>query len=200
MEKQKAKNGTGMKGIIIAIFMVAIVLFYFNYLSNNSSKKKTERQLDELQQLCEYDMLGNYPKTPRDVVKMHCRYLKVFYGQDLNDDELYTLNQQVRNLYSSELLSYNSETDTLRNLKQNIEKMTDEGYVYKTYVLPEASQIKFYTQNGVEMATLEVEITVDVKKDKGYIYAQYVLVKENEQWKILAWGDSRFGEGSAQVN
>ncbi len=196
MAKQK---GAGIKGIVIAICMVVIVLFYFNYLSNNSSKKKTERQLNELQQLCEYDMQGNYPKTPRDVVKMHCRYFKVFYGQELNDDELYTLNQQVRNLYSSELLSYNSETDTLRNLKQNIKKMTEDGYVYKTYALPEASQIKHYTQNGVEMATLEVEITMDVKKDKGYIYAQYVLVKENEQWKILAWGDSQFGEGSTQA-
>ena len=36
---------------------------------------------------------------------------------------------------------------------------------------------------------------VDTKDSGGYAYMQYVLVKENEQWKILAWGDSQMGGG-----
>ena len=59
------------------------------------------------------------------------------------------------------------------------------------YTLPEISQIKTYTKDGKNMATMEVEIALDTKEQKGYMYIQYVLVKENEQWKILAWGESK---------
>ena len=172
-------------------------MIYFNSLGNKSSEPRSEKAETEVEQLSNYDMVGNYPKTPRDVVKLHNRYLEMFYGEEsVSDDELYILNQQVRNLYSSELLALNNENTNLQNLDNSIDKMKKEGYVYKTYELPEASQIIYYTQNGVEMATMEVTVTVDMEKEKsmGYLYIQYVLVKENEQWKILAWGETKMGQ------
>ncbi len=195
----KQKSGISIKSVIVVILLIAIVLFYFNYLSNRSSEQKTQREIDELTALSEYDMITEYPKTPRDVVKLHCRFFKVFYGQELTDDDLYILNQQIRHLYSTELLSYNSEPDTLKSLKKSIENMRSEKYEYKSFLLPEASQVKTYTQNGREMATMEVEITLDTKDSAGYLYLQYVLVKENEQWKILAWGESEFGKNDEQT-
>ncbi len=193
MANTKSKKTSGVKTIIIAVFLVGIVLFYFNYLSNKSSIDRTPAEETEIQQLMEHDMIGEYPKTPRDVVKLHSRYFKQFYGEELTDDELVVLNQQVRNLYASQLLELNPENDNLKALKKSIEGSKDE-YIYKSYVLPEVSQIEYYTQNGVEMATLEVQITVEMKKEMGYLYEQYVLVKENDQWKILAWGESEMGE------
>lgn len=193
MAEQKNKKSSGIKTIVIAIFLVGIVLFYFNYLSNKSSIERTPAEETELQQLMEHDMIGEYPKTPRDVVKMHSRYFKQFYGEKLTDDELVVLNQQVRYLYAEALIEINAENDNLQALKKSIESSKDE-YIYKSYVLPEASQIEYYTQNGVEMATLEVQITVEMEDSMGYLYEQYVLVNENDQWKILAWGESKMGE------
>ncbi len=193
MSEQKNKKSSGIKTVVIAIFLVAIVLFYFNYLSNRSSIDRTPAEETELQQLMEHNMVGEYPKTPRDVVKLHCRYFKQFYGEELTDDELVVLNQQVRCLYSSDLLDVNPENDNLKALKKSIEASKDK-YIYKSYALPEASQIEYYTQNGVEMATLEVTITVETEDSMGYLYEQYVLVEENDQWKILAWGESQMGE------
>ncbi|MBE5943703.1 MAG: hypothetical protein E7258_02170 [Lachnospiraceae bacterium] len=194
MEDNNKKETSSAKTLIIAIIMVIIVLFYFNHLSNKSSEKRTEKAETELELLSAYDMLGEYPKTPRDVVKLHCRYFKMFYGESLSDDELVILNEQVRYLYSSDLMMLNDENTNLKALKKNIEKMKKEGYTYKSYELPEASQIIYYTQDGVEMATLEVTVTVDMEDSMGYMYIQYVLVKEFDQWKIKAWGDSRIGE------
>lgn len=192
---KKQKSGISIKSIVAAVLCIALVLFYFNYLSNRSAKQKTQRQLDELAALSGHDMVNEYPKTPRDVVKMHCRFFKVFYGQSLTDDDLYTLNKQIRYLYATELLDYNSEDAMLKSLKSNIEKTGKEKYKYKSYILPEASQVKTYEQKGKEMATMEVQIMVDTKDSGGYAYVQYVLVKENGQWKILAWGDSNMGGG-----
>ena len=88
----------------------------------------------------------------------------------------------------------NPENDVLVALKKSIEASKKAEYVYKSYQLPEASQIEYYTQDGVDMATLEVTITVQTEDSMGYLYEQYVLVDEGGQWKILAWDESKMGE------
>lgn len=196
MSDENKKRGSGIKMLVIAVFMVVIVLVYFNHISNKSSEKRTEKEATEIEQLSDYNMVDDYPKTPRDVVKLHNRYFKLFYGKKLNDDELVVLNQQVRYLYSDELLSYNEEGSNLNALKDNIEKMKEQGYTYKLCELPEPSQIVFYTQHGVEMASLEVRVTLDMGDSMGYIYIQYVLIKENDKWKIHAWGESNMGQNT----
>lgn len=190
----KKKSRSTIKTIILAVFFAGIFLVYFNSLGNKSSTPRTDKQKTEIEQLCTYDMLGNYPKTPRDVVKLHSRYFKAFYGEKLSDDELYELNQQVRYLYSDDLITLNDETINLQSLKNSIARMEEQKYKYKSYELPEASQIKTYTQDGVYMATMEVKITIDMEDSIGYLYMQYVLVKENDKWKIQAWGESQLGK------
>lgn len=183
------KKRYNIKGIIIAVLLIALVLYYFNYLSNQSSKRKTESEKAELEQLMEYNMSLDYPNTPRDVAKLHNRYFKLFYGQSLSDDELVVLNEKVRTLYSTELLAINAEITNLNGLKQNIKDMNEQGYVYKSYTLPEASQVQYFTRDGREMASLEVAMTIGTKDGIGYRDVRYILIKENDQWKIYGWGD-----------
>ena len=188
---KKKKENSLLKNLMLAFFFVGIILVYFNHLSNNASRKRTTSEKTDIETLVEYDMQGNYPKTPRDVVKLHCRYMKLFYSKKLEDIEIKELNSKVIGLYSSELMWINTEETIYADLKANIKDMKKEGYVYLMYTLPEISQIKTYTKDGKNMATMEVEIALDTKEQKGYMYIQYVLVKENEQWKILAWGESK---------
>lgn len=188
------KSGSSIKSIILAFFFVGIVLLYFNHLSDKASERRTNKEKNDIETLMDYDMMNDYPKTPRDVVKLHNQYMKLFYGKKLKDDEIKDLNHQVINLYSDELMKYNTEVSIYNDLKTNIKEMANEGYVYLVCALPEVSQIKMYEQDGKEMATLEVEITLDTKEEKGYLYNQYVLVKENGLWKILVWGDSKMRE------
>ena len=193
------KNKSPIKTIALAMFFVAIFLLYFNYINNQKGNMKVERTRSEVDKLCEYDMVGDYPKTPRDVVKLHCRFFKAFYigdaddkvleNYEIDDEKLAILNHQIRSLYSSELLGINLEKDSLINLKNSIENMKKEGYSYKNYVLPEHSQVTYYKQNGVEMASMDVEVVLGTNEKRGYIYERYVLVKEGEQWKILGWGE-----------
>ncbi|MBO6114206.1 MAG: hypothetical protein J6P57_04020 [Lachnospiraceae bacterium] len=187
MKKKKGSLET-VKFVLVAIFLVAIVLIYFNHLGNRSSKRKEAATKSEMEELETFDFISNYPKTPRDVVKMHCRFFKLLYGEGVSDDDLVILNQQVRNLYSQEILAFNTENDNLVNLKKNIQKMKDEGYNYKVYELPEASQVKYYKREGREMAALEITLTLDTSESKSYMYVVYVLIKENDKWKIYAWG------------
>lgn len=187
----KEKRGGNLKSIIVAVFLVALVLFYFNHLSNNSANRRTEAQKTEIEKLSEYDMVYDYPNTPRDLAKLHSRYMKLFYGQKLSDQELERLHESVRNLYCQELLAMNPQKNSLDKLKSDIKEMRDAGYSYQLCELPEASQITTYTHDGKEFANVEVRITMNTSDGKGYLYQEYIMVKENDQWKIYGWGESK---------
>lgn len=189
MAKSSHKSTT-IKSVILAVFFVALILFYFNYLSNKSSTRQNTTQKEELQKLLEYDMTLDYPNTPRDVAKLHNRYFKLFYGQSLSDEVLEKLNEKVRNLYCSELLAINPKDESLQRLKADIKDMKEKSLKYKLCELPEASQVETFTKDGKEMASLEVQITLNSSDEMGYFYQQYIMVKENGLWKIYGWGES----------
>ncbi len=189
MAKGKRRS-SGLKTVILAIFFVVIFLVFFKSLSDRAGEKRTEEAATEIDYLMNYDLYGNYPRTPRDVAKLHNRYFEILYGEGVTDEELVVMNQKIRGLYSSELLMYNDENTNLNKLKDNIEAVEEAGYEYRSYELPEASQVVYYTQEGKEMATLEVKIVLNVKNGMEYMYEKYVMVKENDQWRIHVWGIS----------
>lgn len=191
---QKTKKQVTIKGAIVAVVLVLLALWYFNHLGNRSSIKRNEAQKTEIQTLMEYDMTLDYPKTPRDVAKLHNRYFKVFYGQELTDEELDAMNKKVRHLYCMDLLVQNPESGSLKNLKNDIQELEELGYTYKMYELPEASQIQTFTRDGKEMASMEVCITINTGDALSYLYRQYVMVKENDQWKIYGWTTPQQGD------
>lgn len=191
---KNVKREVTIKGIIIAVLLVVLVLGYFHHLSNRSSVKRNEAQKTEIETLMEYDMDTEYPKTPRDVAKLHNRYFKAFYSQELADEELDAMNRKIRTLYCKELLIANPESDSLAHLKKDIEDVKQQGYTYKMCELPEASQVEYFTKDGMDMAKLEVCITVNTGDKLGYFYRQYAMIKENEQWKIYGWTESQTPE------
>ena len=176
MAKNKKKEVT-IKGIIIAVLLVVLVLWYFNHLSNRSSIQRSTSQKTEVEALMEYDMAAEYPKTPRD--------------------EVVSMNKKVRQLYCMDLLVANPESDSLANLQKDIEAVKEQGYTYKMCELPEASQVQYFTKDGKDMASLEVCITINTGDNLGYFYRQYAMVKENDQWKIYGWTESQLPSGSA---
>lgn len=186
----KGSNGSGIKTVVLTLFFIIIFLVFISSVVERGGHGRTKETKAEIDMLMNYDMYGNYPKTPRDVAKLHNRYFELFYGEDITDDELVAMNQKIRWLYSSGLLMYNDEYTNLNQLKNNIKSVHKAGYEYRSCELPEASQVVYYTQEGVEMATLEVKIVFNVEDGMEYMYVKYVMVKENDQWKIHVWGMS----------
>ncbi len=193
-----------LKTVIVAAFLVVIVLVYFFYLSNRASKNRSETAKNEVEKLCEYDMNFEYPKTPRDVAKLHGRFYKVFYGEkkkksdQLSDEQLEQLNIKVRQLYCDKLLGINPEMTSLEKLKNDIEKTKKGGYAFNLSDLPEASQVKYFKADGNDMAKLEVRCTLNTNDGKGYLYLEYLLVKENGRWKIYGWQPSDVGQSNSE--
>ena len=180
---------SGTKGFTLVVATIVFLgLIAYTYINNNSADSEKAKSMTEEEQLLNYDFEEDYPKTVRETVKLHCRYLKAAYGGAFSEDDLYIINQNIRQLFDEELLSYNTEADQLAGLKEEIQEFQDSRKKFTNYSLAESSQIKYNTQDGVEYAKIKVSIgfVVDSMAISGD--QEYILRKDADgRWKILGW-------------
>lgn len=179
----------GTKGFTVIIMLVVVLgLAYYTYLNNNASNRQEASEETEAEKLLNYDFENNYPKTVRETVKLHCRYLKSVYNNDFTGEELFTLNRNVRKLFDEELLENNAEEDQFQDLKDEILLYEENKQKFVSYSLAEASQVQYNTEDGVEYAKMKV--TIVLKVDSGTMSGdeEYILRKDEQgRWKILGW-------------
>lgn len=179
----------GMKGFTVVIMLIVILgLVYYTYLNNNASNRQETSEETEAEKLLNYDFENNYPKTVRETVKLHCRYLKSAYNDAFTEEELFTINRNIRELFDEELLQNNAEADQLQGLKDEIQLYEENKQKFISYSLAEASQVQYNTEDGVEYAKMKV--TIVLKVDGGTMSGdeEYILRKDEEgRWKILGW-------------
>lgn len=189
-EKRKdSSSGHILRFVILLVLAAAVLLAIYLRLTNHS--KNSDRQADEnyteTEILKQYDLEKQYPKTVREVVKLHCRFLKCIYNEELSAEELETLNRQCRNLYSDILLSENGEREQLADLTEDISAFHSAGKIFVNYTVGEESSILYTTENGVDYAMVTVTCNIREGSGTNALEEQYLLIKEKEQWKILGW-------------
>lgn len=177
------------KFIMLVLVIMMLGLTYFTYINN--SKKNGNRELvsqSETEKLLNYDMANDYPKTVRETVKLHCRYLKEVYNGGFEEQDLYTVNNQIRLLFDDELLELNSPEGQLQSLKAEMELFKENKQKFVSYTLAESSQIEYNTEDDVEYAKIGVTIVMKVGTSTISADEEYILRKDKEgKWKILGW-------------
>ncbi len=179
-------------GTFIIIGCVLIFLFYRTVDNNRKSEEAKKGKLTEYDKLAEYDYVSDYPKTVKEVMKLHCRYLKYLLGNDQGkfpeDEQVEVLCRSMRNLYDLKLLENNPEANNIANLKNEIATYNEEGVKIIGFDMPESSQVKYSTQNDVETAKIEVTVNLKVKGITATKEETYLLIKDNlGKWKIRTW-------------
>ena len=116
------KKEAGTKGFAIAaiIIVIGVIGFYFT-MSNRMSGKQNVKNTSEIEKLLNYDFQDDYPKTVRETVKLHCRYMKMAYNNEFSKEELFDANKKMRELMDDELLAINSEDAQLKSLENDIQ-------------------------------------------------------------------------------
>lgn len=183
----------GTKTFTLIIFFAALIALgsYF-YVTNKADNSQEVTTTSEKDILLNYDMAGNYPKTVREAVKMHCRYLKYIYNKglakDFTEDDLFVMNQKMRQLYDDELLEINQADQQLKALNKEMEVYKVKKQKIVSYTLAEASQIEYNTDNGKEYAKMRVTIAMRIDGSSFSADEEYILRKDAEgKWKILGW-------------
>ncbi len=178
-----------VKGFTTIVLLVMIIgLAYFTYLNNTVNNRQEISERTETEKLLNYDFENDYPKTVRETVKLHCRYLKSAYNNAFTEEELFIVNQNTRQLFDEELLQNNAEDKQLQGLKDEIQLYDDSKQKFASYSLAEASQVKYNTENGKEYA--KIKVTIGINTGSGVLSEdeEYILRKDKDgRWKILGW-------------
>ena len=86
----KAKKPISTIFTFISIIAVILVMIYVNQTRQANKQKETSLEiLSEVEKLLEMDLDNDYPKTPRDVAKLHGDMTRLLYS-GLEDGEIKT--------------------------------------------------------------------------------------------------------------
>lgn len=176
---------TGVKGFtLIVIVIVCAGLFYYTYLNNQSGRQKSELKTSQAERLLNYNFAEDYPKTVRETVKLHIQFLKLAYSGECSEQDLATINRNIRQLFDPDLLEINSEDEQLSGLKNEIEQYQSKKLKLSSFTVGEGSQVERNTEDGVEYAKTKVTLVIGSSSAEE----EYLLRKDEEgKWRIMGW-------------
>lgn len=175
---------------IAVICMVAIVVGYYYYLShrNASTKADDSVELSEVQSIIEKDFEGDYPVTPRAVVKWYNRIITAYYAQDYSEDEFYAMADQARMLFDNDLLVLNPREQYLISLTAEIEDYHNRSRMIVSSSVSSTSEVRYETVNGRECAYVSSYYFIREGSSYTRTYEDFCLRKDDDgKWKILTW-------------
>lgn len=176
---------------VLMMTILAVVIIYAYFMM--TGKKEEQAPKTKVEKLISRNLEGNYPATPREVVKVYGEYTKYLYngsdGKKLTEEQFEALFDQVRLLYADELLKENPREEQLARLKMDVEDYEDQSKIIMSYTVQQTSQIEFGKVDGKEAAKVGlVFMTKAGGKQPAKTYEEFILQPdEEEHWKIIGW-------------
>ena len=181
------------KYIVIAIACISVICAGFFLFSQGNQEQ--EKNLTEIEKVIVKDLKNNYPKTPREVVKLYNRIAKCYYGSEQpTEKELGDLVDQMLLIMDDDLLLinprdvyYNSVVNDIAQYKK-IKKQLVSTDVCDSNDVTYVTDDKNDDGEKDELAYVNASYFVNEDGKFGYTYQQFVLRKdESGKWKILTF-------------
>ena len=181
------------KYVIIAIACICVICTGFFFFSQDNQEQ--EKQLTAIEKVIVEDLEKNYPKSPREVVKLYNRIVKCYYGSELpTEKQVEKLADQMLCILDDDLLLENERDDYYNQVVGDINQYKrDKKQLVSTDVC-DVNDVKYVTDdknnNGEkdELAYVDASYFMNTDGKFSYTYQQFVLRKgEKGRWKILTF-------------
>lgn len=184
------KKSKKVVSYVLTISFMALIVIVFLLLGRSQKKDKLEEaslvKSTEVQQILAMDLEKEYPKTPRDVAKLHGDMTKLLYS-GLGDEEVKDLAMKIRELCDEELLNNNTEETYLQELYTDLSLWNKFDRRIEHVYSVNKDKEENYEIDGVEYATAYISFTI-VERGKTSEHRQYILRKsDGKRWMILGW-------------
>lgn len=177
-----------MKGVIIAIVLVALVGGYYFYVSN-VERTKEESTVSAVQDVLLRNLENDYPATPKELIKYYADITKCLYNESYTDEQLEQMADKMLELYDDELAENNPREQYIVDLKDDIKEFLDSNYSIVSYTTSSSTDVEEYTYEGRTCAKLYC--TYSIKKGADYVSSKQIFVLRKEtgtgHWKILGF-------------
>lgn len=183
------KKAQGMKGMIIMLIMLALVLGYYAYLSNRSTKEKEEEVvISAVQEVLLRDMERNYPPTPKEVIKYYSELTQCFYNQELTEEDLKALGNRAKEMYDEDLAVNQPEESYFSNLQFDIDSFHERQLTIVSFSTSSSTDVEEFTQDGRKWARLYCIYNLRQGSEMLSTQEVFLLRKDEEgHWKIYGW-------------
>lgn len=187
---QRAAKGISSFAFVMCIIVIAIIFLFYQH--KKSDKTETDTVVStEIEKLTAKDLVLGYPATPTEVLKLVGRINQCIYNNGgMADEDIDKLLNQLRVMYSTKLLEQNTFEEQKNKLMDELNEFSKEKRKIVNYSVDKSSTVKYDTVDGQECAYLQVVYFMAAKGKYSKSYQDYVLVKENNDWKILAFQKS----------
>ena len=187
-------------GVVLVCIVAVLIVGAFAFVAYRTPKSAADTtQVTEKDELMYKDISADYPKTPREVLKLYNRYLLMLYGsqgEELSEDEVRTLGTKMRELYDDELLEMNPEDTQLLSLQQELNTFHKSEKVMIQANVCSSNEVE-YIDIG-EASGARAQASYFIKKGSQEFtrtYQQFLMRKDAQgEWKILGFEKVNGGE------
>ena len=178
-----------LKTIIVVAILVALGISYYFYLANrNQATPDVEIDNPELSRLLTLDVAGNYPQTPKEVVKLYAQITQAYYKTELTDQQIEILGTKARLLFDDELLKTQTDSEFLSALKKDIDEYKEKGRFVGDFEIASSSLIQYKTIREKNYAIVPMKYILRQGKETVSAYHSFKLRKDQDgKWKIVYW-------------
>lgn len=187
--KKTKKSAT--RNVIVFVLIAAVIVALFAFLLN---KKTEDREAVStvgstvVRELLAKNILGNYPPTPKEVVKLYSDFTMCFYNEEFDENELAALAMKSRQLLDDELVDGQTDADYLNELKGIINAFGNENRTISSYSVSSAADVEYDTMDGYEWARLQCYYSMRIGKGITPVHETFLLRKDSTgHWKIYGW-------------
>lgn len=171
----------------ISIAAVILVLYFYNQSQqSNKLKETTVEKLTEVQKVLDMNLDTDYPKTPRDLAKLHGDMTRLLYS-GIEDEEIDELALKIRELYDEEFLENNPKDQYLKDLYTEIALwLKVDRRIENNFVVNE-KQEELIEKDGIEYATAYISFTITEKGKTSELRRYFMRKDKDNRWKIMGW-------------
>jgi hypothetical protein len=185
-------SGKGLiKLMVVALFIAALVVGYFFYLSNkdNGAEGEINGSITAVQEVLTTDLSIKYPPTPKEVLRFYAQINQVLYNENYTDEELTAILVQQQNLFDEDLKAANPLVQYVDSMKADIQSKKAMDISLSSYALSDSVDVDYYVHEGYECARLHCffyfRTGTSMAPESNH---RFVLRKDADgHWKIMGW-------------
>ena len=180
-------NRKNVRVVVIAIVCILVICGGF-FLFSNSLNAGNPDELTELEKVLVKDLKGDYPKTPREVIKFYNRIVQCYHSSETSKQDLGKLVDQMMLLWDADMLAKNSREEYYAAVVSDVELYKQTKKTIASISICDSNEVDYVTddRNGDKLAFVDVTYFVNTDGKFANSHMRFGLRQDEDgKWKVI---------------
>ena len=174
--------------VLFMLLVGVILLGSYKYMLSDNKIKSKENEKTQIQHMIDINLEEDYPKTPREVVKLYSKMMVHFYDLDAEESDVLLLAKQSRKLLDAKLLENNPTKEYLSAFKKELEEYKNNKLYIKKFQVESHDEVVYFEEKGEKYAKVKAVYYMSENYHEVRTNQEYLLRQDkNDKWHIMGW-------------